>query len=356
MLNEDGLLVVVALLACALVTLGTLELVWPTRPRRPRRRPSSPRDPYRRARTRPVPPAPDLPSPAPPSPLPVVAAAVSPEAEPDTPTSPAVVPVASPAAPPEPRPGERPRRAPTRRRPESTEPAPAASSPIAAASAETSPPVEPEGSAVDRAFALVAVERFDEAATLARQALAATKRGGVSAPTVDAARERARLWGVVGLARKGLGDADEARFAFEEAMALAPRGERETWEGHLVALILSVGRRSLDGVDDESRPERIVSLRAAVEWLERGLVVAPDDTALIETLAAVREAIWPAQESVLEALIQRRQFAEARRVLDELMADPECPPERLRALRRLLHRTSRGEAQAAVEAAGHRAT
>src|SRR5207244_7136686 len=55
MLNEDALLLIAAFGACALVVLGTLELLWPTRPRYARRRPLPVRDLSRQVPPRPAP-------------------------------------------------------------------------------------------------------------------------------------------------------------------------------------------------------------------------------------------------------------------------------------------------------------
>jgi hypothetical protein len=319
-LSEEGLLLVVILVACGLVALGTLELVWPTRPRHPQRRRVPARDPLRRARSRATPPSRVIADPAP------LLAAPRP--------SPPVLPVVSvPAVPDEETAQERPK-------------------------AETPASVEPEGSVVDRGFALVKTERFVEAATLAQGALDARKSGAIAAPTTSEARETARLWGVVGLAKAGLDDVDGARFAFEEAIALAPRTERLTWERHLIDLALTVGRHALGDVETapgpartEVGPERVEALRSAMDWLERGLDLAPDDAGLRATLTAVRGALWLAHEAVLTGLVQRQEFVEARRILSEVMADPECPPDRQGAFRRLLGRTLSGEASQAIAGA-----
>jgi tetratricopeptide (TPR) repeat protein len=158
-----------------------------------------------------------------------------------------------------------------------------------------------------------------------------------------------RLWGVVGLARQGLDDFEGARFAFEEAIALAPQSERETWERHLAGLASIAARRSLDeAAAGPARAERIETIRSAIDWLERALAVAPEDAALRDTLLAARAALWRANEDVVKALIRRKAFDEVRRRLEEVSADPECPPGRQRAFRTLRVRALAGEAVAAT--------
>ena len=215
---------------------------------------------------------------------------------------------------------------------------------------------EREVSAVERCFTLFKAKRFAEVVTLGEEALRALRSAAVSVPTPAAAEETARLWGVVGLAKQGLGDLEGARFAFEEAIALGPRTERPTWERSLAALALTAGRQSLIGAVEggQARRERVDSLRSAIEWLERGLAVTPGDAAMREALGSAREALWPAYEAIVKALVQRQEFVEARRLLDEVMADPDCPPARQSAFRALLGDAMGGEVgQATAEAVRH---
>jgi len=232
-----------------------------------------------------------------------------------------------------------------------TPPAPPA---VAPPPVDPSPEAEPEGSAADRGLALVKAAQFGEAVTLAQEALEAAKSADVPASTTSTALETARLWGVVGLGKAGLDELEGARFALDEAIALAPGSERLTWERHLADLALAIGRRSLADVAAESPPERVAALRVAIDWLERGLDVAPDDAELRATLTAARDALWPAHEAIVKGLVERQEFAEARRMLADVMADPGCPPERQAAFHRLLGRTMGGEAaRATAEASTH---
>jgi len=314
MLTDEAFFLVVFLFACGLLALGSLELVWPTRPRHPVRRRAVAPDPWRRARPRSVPPAKRL--------------------EPDTiaPVEATVALVAVTVSPPV-----------------------AESAPLEIAPAvpfESSPAEE---SVEDRCFALLAADRFAEAIIIAEEALQAMKSTTGLAPSAAAVQQMTRLWGALGLARQGFGDFDGARFAFEEAMAVAPQAERETWERRLTGLASTAARRSLDEIAaGPARAEHVETIRSAIDWLERALVAAPDDAALGEALVAAREALWRTNEEIVKALIRRKAFAEAQRRLDDVTRDPDCPPERRRAFRALHARAMAGDVDAAMaEAARH---
>jgi tetratricopeptide (TPR) repeat protein len=319
MLNEDALLLLLLLVACGLVSLGTLELLWPTRPRHPLRRSSVARDLSRRppARlvsqrpaARPSPPSPPAAEPPPPPALTVVA---------DAPAPPAATVVESPAA---------------------LEPVapPAPEPPVAAPAPAAAAPPEPSEqlTVLERGDALLKAGRYDDAVTLAQDGLRALKPADGSSPPPAAAEEAARLWGLTGLARQGLGDVEGARFAFEEAIAIAPAAERQTWERHLVSLSLTVGRRALAGAGTATPADRIPALTSAIEWLERGLAIAPGDPELREVVSTARDELWGTREAAVNDLLQRRALTEARRMLEDVIADPECPPERRLAFCRLL--------------------
>jgi hypothetical protein len=322
MLNEDGLLLILVLAACGLVVLGTLELLWPTRPRHPRRQSAMARDLSRRPSSRAVSPrqvarpAPTArPTPSPDVPTPAAATLeVEPRAE-------ALSPLGS------------------------TAPAPRAPTPAASDAVEEVPPEvdaapvepeEPELPVVERGYALLKEQRLGEVVTLAERALRAMKSTDASAPAAGAAQDAARLWGLMGLAKQGLDDFEGARFAFEEAIAGASGSERQTWEGHLVALTLAVGRRALARARTAPPADRVTSLTSAVEWLERGLAISPNDGELRDVVTAARDTLWGAHEAVVNDLLQRRALTEARRMLEDVIADPECPPERRLAFCRLL--------------------
>ena len=193
-----------------------------------------------------------------------------------------------------------------------------------------------EDTVVERGLALLYAQRLDEVVALAQGALSAIKSTGTSAPPAGSDQDAARLWGLVGLAKQGLNDLEGARFAFEEAIAVASGTERPTWEGHLVSLALAVGRRRVAAVATAPAAERVASLTSAIEWLERGLAVSPNDTELRNVVGSARESLWVAHEAVVNDLLQRHETAEARRILEVVIADPECPPDRRLAFCRLL--------------------
>jgi tetratricopeptide (TPR) repeat protein len=428
MLNEEGLILVALVVACALVVLGAIELVWPSRPRHPERRKHPVHDPWRAARARtalptqptpittvgagaasrdavgaasppsapvatsaaiePAPPppvaaTPRAPEPPPaPVPDPVAVAPIEPVAVEPTPpvaATPPTLDTPAPGSPPTlrivppvggradvrrersrgPRPRAVPRSVSNPPRPEPEPPSAEAARPTGAtpsgdAGSEPERP-GPEASVVERCVALLDARRLADVVTLGEEALEARKSAGEPVTSPAASRETAQLWGVVGLAKQGLDDFEGARFAFEEAIAVAPRTERPTWERRLATLALTVGRQSLGRDDaDPPRPARVDSLRSAIDWLERGLAVTPDDTGLKDALASAREALWPTYEAVVKALVQRQDFGEARRILDQVLGDPDCPSERQGTLRRLLATTLSGEAgQATAEALVH---
>ena len=312
MLNEDALLLILVLGACALVMLGTLDLLWPTRPRHPRRGPLPARDLSRRVPPR-VAPARRAAPPPWVAPSRSVARSVAPSVPPEVPEPVAVAP------------------------PPAVSHAVAVSPPSAdAAPSEPAVSPEPESSVVERGLALLYAQRLDEVVALAQGALNAMKSTGGAPSPMNAGQDAARLWGLVGLAKQGLNDLEGARFAFEEAIAVASGTERPTWEWHLVSLTLSVGRRTVAAASTASSADRVASLTSAIEWLERGLAVSPNDTELRNVVTSTREALWVAHEAVVNDLLQRHEAAEARRVLEVVIADPECPPDRRLAFCRLL--------------------
>ncbi len=332
MLSDEAFFLLVFLFACALLTLGSLELVWPTRPRHPIRRRAVERDPWRRARARGVPP-----------PKPVEPDRIAPVVEP-LPAPPgemtlALVPVSAPSPVSEPTSLER------------IEPMSiAVSAPVPIAPAARLDDVAPaEESVEDRCFALLAADRFAEAVVIAEEALQAMKPATGRAPSPAVIQRMTRLWGGLGLARQGFGDFDGARFAFEEAMALAPQSQRQEWERRLAALASTSARRSLDEIAaGPAHPDHIETIRSAIDWLERALVAAPDDSALGETLVAARAALWRTNEEIVKALIRRKAFAEAQRRLDDITTDPDCPPERHSAFRALRTRAMTGDVGVAM--------
>lgn len=367
MLSEEALILVAAFAGLALLVLGVMEEVWPSRPRHPRR-PSPARDPWRR-RTRPAatnatePPAvtplrvderpASAPPPPPPAPAPTVADVPTTElGEVEPPIERLLMSQAETIDEPPPPP------APPR---EASSP-PASVTPLeppaeveggeervvveppAAADVEIFEParVEPASapaaeSAIEQLSALWEDKRFTE---LAREGMAVLASGGLNAEA------SAKVWGLVAFAKQALGDADGARAAFEEAIIAAPPSEAPTWTRHLAALSLSMAQSLLargqsgGALDAE---ERVTTIRSAMNWLEGGLAAMPADVEVRQTLATARQVLWPTYEEVINALIQRQEFHGARRLLREALADEECPPGLHTGFRELLSTTFGGE-------------
>jgi tetratricopeptide (TPR) repeat protein len=203
------------------------------------------------------------------------------------------------------------------------------------------PPPETD-SPVERCYELYEARRFHEVVREGMAALESSEDG----PVAREPDRVARLWGVVGLARQALGEPDAAHLAFGEAIAAAAPPERGTWERHLAGLALEVGRYFLArgenaGLSDAE--ERVAAYRTAAIWLERGLVVAPDDRALGESAQVARVALWPTYEHVAMELMQRQDYDGARRLLQGAVVDPDCPADFQPTFRELLASTYSGE-------------
>ena len=317
MLTEEALVMVGAVVALGFLILGVLELVAPSQSKYPRRRGQRSRDPWRRARTGAAPVRPRATAPVP-------------REAPAVREAPVRRPIFSD------RPGQFadvPRRTPIERAVPSR---PAPEVPVAAPEPDVP---ESSGSPVERCYALYEAQQFTEVLTAASVAL----EGGQVADGEDVAR----LYGVVGLARQALAEPVPARAAFEAAIAAAPRGERATWERHLAALALRVGRDRSAWAQNPSLAdgeERLAALREALDWLSCGLEIAPDDETLSTAQAATREALWPVYERVALERIQRQDYERARELLKEALDASPAPSAELETnFRDLLSGTYGGE-------------
>jgi len=341
-LTEEALIVLAALVACGLVLLGVLELLWPTRPKHPvRRRVRVPahnrahshprhgrsarpatveRSPYTRRqapRSAPVTPLRASPAPGdvsdanvtPPPAVPLVAA--SPIAEPVAPSPP-------PAAPP-----------------------PAVRVPEPAMAAEGELTIE-DGAIVDACFTLYQEHRYDEVIALG---MASLTEGGPSHGE-GRAQETAALWSIIALAKQGLGDDLGARAALEAAIETAPAADRLTYRHQLASLALHVANGLLAtaaGHAAKDSEQRLDALRATVAWLDGGLAAAPDDVALRDLRTTALAALWPSYEQVVMGMVQQQEFRAARRLLREALDHAEFPAGRGEAFRELLSGTFSGE-------------
>jgi tetratricopeptide (TPR) repeat protein len=378
MLTEEALLALTALIACGMVVLGFLELQWPSRPRRAvrpgsmatrrgeplRRRPEvsraiwlperspSPLSPVARA----VPEIGGVPAREPVAWAPPLDAPRSADFDPPVPALPDVHmtaqggedPVTENAhAGPAPDVGaepdaERRAEAPStprqRRRPRSrVKPA---------APAQASAPAEgvrDTVSAAERCFALYQEGCYAEVVALGEAALHADP---AAARRTRRPHETAALWSVVGLAKQARGDAEGAAFALETAMDVAPDEDRAAYERHLVTLVVGTGRELLARAQSPGAgppDERLATTRAAITWARRGLAAIGTDPALADLLRAAEDAAWPAYEQVVAVLARRQEFHRARRLLREVLTDPDCPDGRRETFRSLLSASFGGE-------------
>ena len=343
--------------ACALLILGIIELIWPSKPRHPVRR--SPAPPARPA------PAAQAATEAPPAvqskPAAARAAAepgprrrrskVSPHARRHAGTAVAAKPVVATTA----------RSAWATHRPAPAPPAPVLSEVAVPAPPEAAPPepVRLEASAaptapeaapapkpaldpllVETCFSLYQERCYEEVIALGGDALAKLL---AEALTEDGRHDTAALWSVVALAKQALGDEDGARDALEAALAICPGAERPTYRQHLAALALNTAQAWLARAHSHETDDCVTALRAALAWVARGLDVVPADDRLHHAGVDARRALWPAYEQAVHKLLQRQEFEEARRLLREALDDPELPASRAGEFQELLSGTFGGE-------------
>lgn len=312
MLNEEAFVLVLGLVATGLLALGILEVFLPSRRPRPQWEPRRAARPSASATAR-----------EPAGPLPTVGAAAPPTTDPA-----GSRPGSDPPAPGSPSsPADRPGRGRPRRR-RSSGPV----RPVPAAGAESSGEAAP---AAERCSRLLEARRY---ADVVAEATAALESGP------DAASDRARLWGLIGLARQAEGDLDAARLAYDQALAAAPADERATWARHLSTLAVEAARAGLTRARAAGDGEgRVRAARQVLEWVEVGRSVGGDDPALAEVAEAARAALWPACEEAVAVLVHRQEFGAARRLAQEALADPACPPQVAAALEVMVTATLGGE-------------
>ena len=348
MLSEEALVLVAAVGACALLILGILELVWPSRPRHPVRRlepappaakpapvaapkavlPAAPSAPLTRVRRSKVSPharshagqadrveeRPSLPAPVPP---PLPPARPAPAAGGPAPTPPAPAPGAPVEAPEVPVPWRKP--------------------PPASAPAPTGP-IDPL--LLERCSALYQERHYDEVVSTGEEALARLRDTPRSTPEAHAA---AALWSVVGLAKQAFGDHAGAGVALDAALRIAPAEERVTYTQHIADLALSAAQTALARAGNHDADNRVAEFRSALAWAERGLSAVPSDARLRGRHQTARAELWPAYEQSVHKLLRRQEFGEARRLLREALEDPEIPAARVAPFEELLSGTFAGE-------------
>jgi hypothetical protein len=313
---EEGLMAVLAAVAVILLFIGLAQALEPQRPARRRRRPRLPAD------------APQ--STAAPAKPPVVM------------ELPPRAPYTGPERRRSPRPGSRPR---TRIVPPApaavtleqevpdqppldfvaTAPVPVDRPPILSLAAEPAPDVQldPGVEAVVRALAREREGQHAEAIEAALPHLESAE----GAETDQPGFARAALWVIVGVSRHGLGDAEGTQEALEAAVQAAPDGVSEGCPEGISALAAPAAQVLLAAADRMSpaSAERVALLRMAVLWLEWRIVAAPTTKELSALLDKTRETLWEGYALAGRGLLQRRQFAHARRLVREALDSEDLP-------------------------------
>jgi tetratricopeptide (TPR) repeat protein len=192
---------------------------------------------------------------------------------------------------------------------------------------------------VERCFALYQEKRFDEALSIAEEALAGLRPEASAGPS----RETAALWSVVGLAKQALGDDEGAHTALESSVDAALDPERSTYRRHLATHALEAAQARLARAGSHDPVDRMAVIRTAIAWTERGLAAVPADPGLGDAREASHDALWQAYEQAATTLLQRQEFLSAREILHEALDDPKLPPARAAGFRGLLSGSFGGE-------------
>jgi tetratricopeptide (TPR) repeat protein len=326
MLTEEALILAAVLVACGLLILGVMELLWPARRRRPPQRPPE------LLRRRLV------------------------NARAGAPTRPVLEPSQRPRLRREPIPVQL-------SLPEEVLPVPAAvaqlpeeiEEPVAVAVAASAAAIEWSHPAIEVVPAEPAYEsilaecedlyrqrRYTEVVTFGTGALLDDGEAGVPR---DAA-ESAALWNVVALAHRDLGEEAEARAAMEAALTVVPEGERPDYAHRMTTLAAAAARDLLaeaERLTNAQAEARLTLARDAVAWLDSALTVAPGDAGLEEQVSGARAALWSAYERAALTLVHRQEFRSARRLVREAVGHEHFPPARTTVFRELFTGTFSGE-------------
>jgi tetratricopeptide (TPR) repeat protein len=356
-LSEEALILVGALAACGMLVLGVLELLWPTQPRRRARRRISLAAPAVVAGPVCVLEHPSVLEPRVEIPRPVEveypAAVELPviAAEPSPVMALLSIDVPATALARAPRVHRRsalarhkraPGRGPYVRRASDQAPLPGPPPPAVTTPEPSEAFAVHADSVVERCFALHEARRHAEVVVLGMAAL----QGEDGAEPLGDAHATAALWSVIALARQALGEDDQARAALEAAVAIAPPADRPAYQRQLAALADGVAAGLLAEADTHLRPEsedRLIAIRRAAEWLQRGTAAMPDDTRLADLAADTEALLWSTYERTVMALAQRQDFRAARRLLREALDDPRFPAGRTEGFHELFTGTFSGE-------------
>ena len=321
---EEGLVAVLAAVAGILLFIGLAQALEPPRPARRRRRTSPPAD---------VPQSPAAPVKSP------VVMELPPRA-----------PYMGPERRRSPRPGSRPRarivppasaavtleqELPDQPPLEFVAPAPASVDrpSLLSLAAEPAPPVslDPAVEAVERALTRQREGQHAEAieAALSHLESAAHLESGEGPEADQPGFARAALWVLVGVSRHALGD-EGTQEALEAAVRAAPDGVSEGCPERITALAAPAAQELLAAADRMSpaSAERVPLLRMAVLWLEWRIVAAPATGEVSELLDKARETLWEGYMLAGRGLLQRRQFAHARRLVREALDSEDLPATR----------------------------
>ncbi|HET8578296.1 MAG TPA: hypothetical protein VFO18_14445 [Methylomirabilota bacterium] len=202
------------------------------------------------------------------------------------------------------------------------------------------PPGDPQIALLEATVTLYQSAKHRELLAAAEPYLRVSEVGGDE----SAARSRAMsaLWTLAGLSHHAIGEHGDARYAFEAALAAGLEApDTAAWEGYpprLPALAVSVGRHLLELAEraPEGAQERITGPRLAQVWLRWRLAVAPGDRAAEALLGHARAALGEGYWEVACTLIRRRDFGEARALVQQGLDREELPADRGQALLEML--------------------
>ncbi|MFQ5829060.1 MAG: hypothetical protein ACE5JD_07890 [Candidatus Methylomirabilia bacterium] len=197
---------------------------------------------------------------------------------------------------------------------------------------------------LEECLALYEARRYQELLTLAEPCL--DRLGEAPAGSADRAHGLAALWSLVGLSRQALDAPDGARAAFEAAIETAPESERPGYRRQLATLAARLGGELLTRAEkgsELSREERVTILKRATRWLRSGLTAAPGDETIASSLRRAEQGLWIACGQAASALLERREFHGAQRLIHEALAEESLPPDRREALEDLLADSYAGE-------------
>lgn len=274
MLTELALVLGTTLVACGLVALGVMELLWPTRRRAPAGRPS-PAPPPTVTQTVPAY------EPAP---------AFEPTAETEDAPTEDVVP-ADPATADRPVPGK---------------------TVVEAATVSSS--------LLERCEALASDEQWDSLLAAAVPVL------GPPGPAEAPSAERARLWSLVARAHIEHGDRTAAIDGLRAAMRAAPEDERSGYEEEFVSVATATARTLVTESSEASHDaERLEKLTAARRVLIAAQVDVPADPSIALTLARIDGHYWPFYEARARTLLAAEEATQAAQLADDALADPSLP-------------------------------